>query len=314
MPGLFDDLIPQQGGSSAAPASAAPARGLFDDLIPAQPPQSARTIEIPETDAMGNPTGGTTTVETREGPQRGSAGWYVNDATKAAGAGLVKGLASVPGSLADLASTVQAGGQRLEQWWTGETPEAYAARVEERKRNAPLASLNPAIDAFQHNAGSQGITQAIEDNITGPLPHPETRLGRFVETATEFVPGAVALGPGKLTQNVGRKALAYGVAPGVTSEAAGQITEGTAAEPFARFDGHGIGPFDLAAVEGVAGEEPGIGFRSYLHDRGRLALGLSLGERRAGGPARQNHDHGHNGANGGCHIGRSPDGFSPARG
>ena len=52
-------------------------------------------------------------------------------------------------------------------------------------------------------------------------------VGEFISTAGEFAGGAGAsAGP--------RTMLKYGVAPGVASEAAGQVTEGTAAEPYAR--------------------------------------------------------------------------------
>jgi hypothetical protein len=58
----------------------------------------------------------------------------------------------------------------------------------------------------------------------------QTTPGKYAGTVGEFLPGALLGGlPG-----MGRRALAYGVAPGLTSEAAGQLTEGTAAEPYAR--------------------------------------------------------------------------------
>jgi hypothetical protein len=66
-----------------------------------------------------------------------------------------------------------------------------------------------------------------------PVIGPESRyvapglLGKYISTAGEFAGGAGALaGP--------RAILRYGVVPGVASEAAGQATEGTALEPYAR--------------------------------------------------------------------------------
>ena len=51
--------------------------------------------------------------------------------------------------------------------------------------------------------------------------------GKYVSTAGEFAGGAgLMTGPGTM--------LRYGVAPGLASEGAGQLTEGTAAEPWAR--------------------------------------------------------------------------------
>lgn len=58
---------------------------------------------------------------------------------------------------------------------------------------------------------------------------PETTAGQYAATIAEFLPGAVA-GPG----NVLRNALMFGALPGAASEFAGQRTEGTPLEPYAR--------------------------------------------------------------------------------
>ena len=72
--------------------------------------------------------------------------------------------------------------------------------------------------------------------MTGKFYEPQTTAGKYAETAGEFVPGAL-LAPGGMARN----AIQYGVIPGLTSEAAGQITKGTANEPIAR------------AIGGIAG-------------------------------------------------------------
>lgn len=58
---------------------------------------------------------------------------------------------------------------------------------------------------------------------------PQTTAGEYASTAGEFVPGALAFGGGTLGS-----ALKYGVVPGLASEGAGQLTEGTGYEPYAR--------------------------------------------------------------------------------
>lgn len=79
---------------------------------------------------------------------------------------------------------------------------------------------------------------------------PETRAGRYAQTAGAFVPGAVAFGgSGSMAGN----ALKYGVVPGVTSEAAGQAAEAYAPglEPYARLAGAvagGLIPSGLRAM------------------------------------------------------------------
>lgn len=61
----------------------------------------------------------------------------------------------------------------------------------------------------------------------------ESLPAQYAGTVAEFIPGAVAggfTGGGSMLGNV----LRYGVAPGLASETAGQATEGTALEPYAR--------------------------------------------------------------------------------
>lgn len=61
----------------------------------------------------------------------------------------------------------------------------------------------------------------------------ESLPAQYAGTVAEFVPGAVAgglTGGGSMAGNV----LRYAVAPGVASETAGQLTEGSAIEPYAR--------------------------------------------------------------------------------
>ena len=72
-----------------------------------------------------------------------------------------------------------------------------------------------------------------QDQVRGVMDQnlyaPQTPAGEYVKTVGEFIPGAV-LAPGSMLAN----AFRYGVVPGVASETAGQLTKGTAAEPWAR--------------------------------------------------------------------------------
>lgn len=74
---------------------------------------------------------------------------------------------------------------------------------------------------------------------------PETKAGEFLKTGTEFATGAA------LTGGAG-SAVRYGFLPGIASEAAGQATEGTAAEPYARTGAALVAPLGLNAAERVA--------------------------------------------------------------
>lgn len=136
----------------------------------------------------------------------------LNDAGKATGAGLARGtasLAGLPGSLGDLFNQgMTAGGKAI-----GIIPEDWVA---------PSNSLSGA-----------SMTEAMS-NLTGGATdyRGDSRAAKFAGTAAEFIPGALAFG-GASPSNL----LKYGVVPGVSSEAAGQLTEGTAIEPYARFAG-----------------------------------------------------------------------------
>ncbi|MFB9952026.1 glycoside hydrolase family 104 protein [Rhizobium puerariae] len=76
----------------------------------------------------------------------------------------------------------------------------------------------------------------------------QTTAGKYAGTVGEFLPGTV-IGQGNLLAN----AVKYGVIPGLSSEAAGQLTEGTAFEPYARIGAAIAAPL---ATEGLlrAGE------------------------------------------------------------
>jgi hypothetical protein len=76
--------------------------------------------------------------------------------------------------------------------------------------------------------GSADITKAIEDR-TGAFYKPQTTAGKYAETIGEFAPGLIG-GPSGLA----RRAITQVAIPGAASEAAGQATEGTKAEPYAR--------------------------------------------------------------------------------
>lgn len=81
---------------------------------------------------------------------------------------------------------------------------------------------------FRHPSAEQ--VKSNVEALTGEFYQPQTTAGEFARTAGEFAVGGAASMP----RNAIRGALQFGVIPGVASEAAGQATEGTAAEPYAR--------------------------------------------------------------------------------
>lgn len=120
-------------------------------------------------------------------------------ASLAAGVGRgVVGLAGLPGTIQDLANSGLS-------WATG-LPELP---------RSPLSS-----SALQ--GGLSTVTGGASDY------QPQTTAGEYAGTVGEFLPGAVL--PGATMGN----ALRFGVLPGLASEGAGQLTEGTWLEPYAR--------------------------------------------------------------------------------
>ena len=152
------------------------------------------------------------------GPVKTAETSVMGDVTKAAGSGLVTGteaLLGLPGDLTNLAH--QAGG------WAGRGIRS-ALGMPPKPADAPSLANPLPLPATTDVASANKA-------VTGFEPYqPTTTAGKFARTAAEFVPGAAAFGGGGVASN----ALKYGVVPGVASEAAGQLTEGTPYEVPAR--------------------------------------------------------------------------------
>lgn len=138
------------------------------------------------------------------------------DVAKQGGIGLAKagiGLAGLPGDISGAIDSVSD--------WTAKKLGMDPAEV---------ARQRAAFDKFDFLPTSQGIQNKIE-GVTGKFPEPQTTAGKYAQTIGEFAPAAFG-GEGTLLARGLRAAI-----PGAASEAAGQATEGTAAEPWARAGG-----------------------------------------------------------------------------
>jgi hypothetical protein len=141
---------------------------------------------------------------------------YGKDIGKSLVSGLDKGVAGLAGLPADAALGVN-----------------YLANVARSKISGrPFDEVEAEQDQLASVLTRENLKKwggkAIHE-ASGLAHKPETTSGRYVESGAEFVPAAI-MGGGPLVRN----ALALGVAPGLASEAAGQATEGTAYEPYAR--------------------------------------------------------------------------------
>lgn len=101
-------------------------------------------------------------------------------------------------------------------------------------RYLPSFMVSPEAAAEQANLKSL-IGQQRGQGIANYLPAPQTTAGQYARTAAEFVPSAAGA-PGGLATNIGA-----GIAGGLASEGAGQLTAGTPYEVPARVAGALVG-------------------------------------------------------------------------
>lgn len=146
------------------------------------------------------------------GPENSLAG---SAKALAAGAGEgVAGLVGIPGDIAELGAR---GIDRATQF----VGNKLGIDVNKREDRAPTY-------------GVDGAKKSIE-SVTGEFYKPQTDTEKYLHSVGSFLP-AVAGGPGGLAAKVATRA----VIPGVASEAAGQLAEGSGYEPLARIAG-GLG-------------------------------------------------------------------------
>lgn len=158
------------------------------------------------------------------------------DFLKSGGIGVVKGgigLAGLPADLGELGAkgidkaTQYAGklmGLDLQRPGTQQTISQGVTGEQPTRKTLTSFTLPGAAD----------IRSGVE-KVTGPLYEPKTTAGEYAQTAGEFLPAIIG-GPETLLAKLATRVAV----PAVTSETAGQLTKGTAAEPYARLIG-GVG-------------------------------------------------------------------------
>lgn len=160
--------------------------------------------------------GGSTQPAPRPAPQRApysSFGEAAVGAAKALGTGALKGavgLGTLPGNFEALVRSGIDG----------------AAGLVGVDSNAAAGQLNPVT--------YNNLMGRIEGRF-GELPKPKTTAEKYIQTFGEFLPAAIGGGA-----SLGAK-VAQVAAPALLSETAGQLTEGSAAEPYARLAGGLLG-------------------------------------------------------------------------
>lgn len=100
--------------------------------------------------------------------------------------------------------------------------------------------------SFMPMAPTTSELRGASTDVIGDVYQPKTTAGEYARTVGQFAPAAVS-GPGSLARKT-----AMTVIPALASETAGQVTKGTAAEPYARAAGALVGGVASAGRPTVA--------------------------------------------------------------
>lgn len=169
-----------------------------------------------------------------------------SDVARGAGRGAIEGSGSVLGIPGDLWHMLDRG----YQWAMTKSGEKMGLLTPEQGEalRAPITTAGgeniemPADSSEKINNHLLGYAKSLGADTSAP----QTPWGQAAETVTSFLPSAAAMGAGS-AKEIPKALLKYGVVPGATSEAAGQLTQGTDAEPYARVAG-AIAPATLGAM------------------------------------------------------------------
>jgi hypothetical protein len=165
------------------------------------------------------------------------------DVLKGGGIGLAKGAIGIAGLPGDLGNVRDAAVDKLHRWLGrafGMTPE----QVDESVAGYHKAIETPTPFSRFPKALSSGDIQGAIEEKTGPFYEAKTPLGKGAETVASFIPAALT-GGGGVAGNI----LKGAVAPGIASEYAGQKTQGTVLEPWARAAGAVVGGVGAHAAD-----------------------------------------------------------------
>ena len=180
------------------------------------PQANAGPMQPPRADAMPSPAA---PVQPDSMMERGFD--TASDVVRALGSGVVRGATS----LADLPGRAWAGGGNLVQSGVqalaGDNPPQWTGEIANAFSFSPFSPNGPG-------TVEEGV-RVIPGGDAAMDYEPQTTAGEYGQTVGEFAPGALA-GPGGVVGNL----LRFGVVPGLASEGAGQLTEGTRYEQPAR--------------------------------------------------------------------------------
>lgn len=185
----------------------------------------------------------------------------MTDVAKSAGVGLGKGVIGLGGMIGDLSNL---GAKGIEAATNFVSDKLGVERYQRPEKPSILENIPT----------SESLTRNVE-SVTGKFYEPKTTAGEYTETVGEFIPAAAA-GPGRMLTK-----LLAGASGGLGSEAAGQATEGTAAEPYARVAGALAGGLAPMAAGRAVTPIPASVQRQRLVDilQGEGVTSLTAGQR-----------------------------------
>lgn len=165
---------------------------------------------------------------------------------KAAGTGVAKGVIGAAGLIPMASDYLHAGANKF-------LFDPLFNAISGPRRDAPLP---PNINEL---ASPQSIEHGVE-RIAGEFHKPQNTAEKYAETIGSFVPSALGGGG-----SIGSRLIMQAMLPGAASEAAGQLTEGSKAEPYARLAAAMVTPFvaggGIRAVQKLY--EPAMGVNGY---------------------------------------------------
>jgi hypothetical protein len=158
-------------------------------------------------------------IERVMGEEYGAPPSTATDMLKAAGSGAIRGVAAIPGLPEDVGYGMRWLAEQTGRLWGSPVDQDYVEGKD-----------------FFRGPTSGELVQTAREYVPGADYDPKTTAGKYARTVGEFAPTAVA-GPGRLVGNLAK----WAVGSGVASEAAGQATEGSKVEPYARIVGAMLG-------------------------------------------------------------------------
>lgn len=198
---------------------------------------------------------------------------FTEDVAKGGASGVGHGAIGTFGAAGDLRHTASAAADFLGEKLgvSPDTIKGFKDKAYSAAQWAPLTPLAPLTVApfvLSHAPSSEDINRFVDGeqgnrNAVGEVLDykPQTMAEKFTRTAGEYAPALLGGGEGLISKLATRV-----LAPAATSEAAGMVTEGTAAEPWARAGGALMSPAIVSMGRRLITPLPASAERSALVD------------------------------------------------